>query len=167
VIVPPLPDGSDRIPGRQLEFDSIYEHYTRTTHKLETRTPNIFLASLTIALLGCWAAKLTGQRRVGFLAAAAYAASPEVFVRSSYGEYFSIGNFALLLMLMATVSLNSSNEVKRGLNGFAVGCFAAWSDHKLVLFPFAVVPGQALSLWKLNLTKALFEPVVIGFAAGL
>jgi len=169
VIVPPLPDGSDRIPVRQLDLDSIYEHYTQTPHKIETRTPNIFLASLTVALLGCWAAKLTGPWGVGLFVAAAYATSPEVFVRSSYGGYFAIGNFALLLMLMATARQNSSNEVKQGLGGFAAGWFAAWSDHKLVLFPLALFLWQALktgSQWNRNVVKAAFQPVVTGFAVG-
>jgi len=165
-ISPPLSDGKNSIPVRKLELDSIYQHYTKNPHKLESRAPIIFLAALTVALLGCWAAKLTGQWWVGFLAAAAYATSPEVFVRSSYGGYFAIGNFALLLMLMATASANSSNAMNRGLNGFAAGCFAAWSDHKLVLFPLAVVLWQAFSERKLKPIKTLFQPVVLGFAVG-
>jgi hypothetical protein len=169
MISPPLSDGSDRVLVRALELDSIYEHYTKRPHKLESRTPNIFLASLTVALLGCWVAKLTGQSWVGFLIALAYATSPEVFVRSSYGGYFAIGSFALLLMLLATVDRDASNNDGQNLFGFAAGCFAAWSDHKLVLFPFAIVLWQTLrtrNQWNRNLVKAALQPVVIGFAAG-
>jgi hypothetical protein len=119
--------------------------------------------------LGCWVATLTGRWWAGFLAALAYATSPEVFVRSSYGGYFAIGNFALLLMLMATAYGNSSSDSKQGLYGFAAGGFAAWSDHKLVLFPLALFLWQILktgSQWNRNLVKAAFLPVVVGFAVG-
>ena len=105
----------------------------------------------------------------GLLAALTYATSPEVFVRSSYGGYFAIGNFALLLMLLATADRDASNDERQNLFGFAGVCFAAWADHKLVLFPLAVVLWQTVrtrSQWKRNLLQAASQPVVIGFAVG-
>jgi len=125
LLSPSLPDGRDRIAVRELELISIYEHYARSPHKLATRTPSIFLASLTVALLGCWAAALSGQWWAGMLAALAYATSPEVFVRSSYGGYFAISNFALLLMLLATAGQGPSTDRIPTRDGFAAGCIAA------------------------------------------
>ncbi|OGQ77592.1 MAG: hypothetical protein A3F90_06435 [Deltaproteobacteria bacterium RIFCSPLOWO2_12_FULL_60_19] len=165
LLSPSLPDGRDRIAVRELELISIYEHYARSPHKLATRTPSIFLASLTVALLGCWAAALSGQWWAGMLAALAYATSPEVFVRSSYGGYFAISNFALLLMLLATAGQGPSTDRIPTRDGFAAGCIAALANHKLVIFPVAAV------LWLL-LTKARrwhwvpVRSVVTGFALG-
>lgn len=168
-VTPALPSGESVIPVRELELGSIYQHYAADPHKLETRTPSIFLAALTVALLGCWGAGLSGRWWAGLLLALAYATSPEVFVRSSYGGYFAIGNFALLLMLLATSLGDSSDEPDRRLYGYAAGLFAAWSDHKLLLFPLALFLWQFLKggrHWKQNLIETVSQPVILGFAFG-
>ena len=90
---------------RAAEFEpalaSIYQRYRERPHVIETRTPNLFLASATVALLGLWAGRISRRWWMGLLAAAAYATNPEVFVRSSYGGYFAIDGLAALLMLLA------------------------------------------------------------------
>ncbi|MEQ1919943.1 MAG: hypothetical protein ABL955_12155, partial [Elusimicrobiota bacterium] len=112
----------------------------------------LFLAALTVAVLGTWARRLTGRTWLGLLIAAAYASSPEVFVRSSYGGYFAIGQFAVLMILLA----DSPREL------FLAGAFAALADHKLVFLPVA------LAAWQLHRDpkRPALHPAAAGFAAG-
>lgn len=126
-------------------FEASYELFRRDPAPLPTRTPNIFLAALTAAMLGAWAARLSGRIWLGGLIAAAYASSPEVFVRSSYGGYFAIGQFAVLSILLA--------DTKR--DWLLAGAFAALVDHKLVFLPLALAAWQ----WTPH-------PAAIGFLAG-
>jgi hypothetical protein len=137
--------------------------YFANPHLLETRTPNIFVAALTVALLGAWLTRLSGSAWYAVLVAAVYATCPEVFVRSSYAGYFAIGTLFMLHMLMAATSRD------RGV-GFAGGALAAVSDHKTLLVP------AAIAAWELARTRlawgferawyAVTNPVVLGFAAG-
>jgi len=100
----------------------------------------------------------------------AYAASPEVFVRSSYGGYFAISMFALVQILLAVEARNGDGSRAAWMGCLLAGLLAALANNKLVLLPAALV------LWELfrrqddrvgrRLARAIAQPVVLGFALG-
>jgi len=90
-----------QLPAREFEVQILYDDYRHEPRRLETRTPNMFLAAVTVALLGVWIDRRTGLWWLALLVGLAYATSPEVFVRSSYGGYFAISMFALMQILLA------------------------------------------------------------------
>ncbi len=139
--------------ARAARVKALYAQYRSDPARLPTRTPNIFLAALTVALLGAWARGLTGRAWFGLLLGAAYATSPEVFVRSSYGGYFAIGQFAVLLLLLAV----SPRDL------FLAGAFAALADHKLALLPVTLAAWEA---YRKKDLRAALHPAAVGFAAG-
>lgn len=143
----PLPGEKD--PAR------LYALYRRDPAPLPTRTPNLFLAALTVALLGAFASRLSGRAWLGTLATAAYASSPEAFVRSSYGGYFAAGQFAALSILLADEDGDA----------LLAGAFAALVDHKLVLLPLALA-GWRLHRARREGTPARLHPAAAGFALG-
>ena len=151
------------VPQVLAESGLTLQRYEDNPSRLETRTPNLFLAAVTVALLGLWVGRLSHRWWIGLLAAVAYATSPEIFVRSSYGGYFAIGVFATIAML-----LGAHGWRRRAMPTLA-GAFAAVADHKLVLLP--VAHGAQLTLswlrqWRFPRFKELLHPVVIGFALG-
>ncbi|UPT74412.1 MAG: hypothetical protein M0D55_01290 [Elusimicrobiota bacterium] len=129
--------------------EALYAEFRRDPELLPTRAANVFLAALTVALLGAWAARLSGKTWLGVLVAAAYGSNPEVFVRSSYGGYFAGDAFALLSLMLASSRAD-----------FALaGAFAALANHKLVFLPLA------LAAWRLR-EKREIHPALLGFMAG-
>jgi hypothetical protein len=156
----------------QVELDAIYRRYGERPHKLESRTPNLLFASVTVALLGVWAGRIARRWWAGPLAAVSYASSPEVFVRSSYGGYFAIGGLAIILMLLAVEAQRRRRAARHtGLAAFTGG-WAALSDHKLVLLPAALVISGEISRWTRRAISAsresfFFHPLIIGFALGM
>ena len=74
-----------RASAETVELARIYGRYQERPHLVEARTPNLFFAAATVALLGVWVGRISRRWWMGLLVAAAYASSPEVFVRSSYG----------------------------------------------------------------------------------
>lgn len=162
-----------------VDLQAIYDHFAANPHKLETRTPNVFFASATVALLGLWATRLARRWWLGLLVAVAYASNPEVFVRSSYGGYFAIGGLTAALMLLAAERWKRWPTRRTSVASVMAGWLSAVSDHKLVLLPAAlemcrlagrVVPSLAVrdergtpgwrAWWSLH-------PVSIGFSGGL
>jgi hypothetical protein len=91
-------------------------------------------------------------------------------VRSSYGGYFSIGQFALLGMLVAIEARSSRNDRAATMACLVASAFAALADHKLILLPVAVVVWEWLRLGKSwtvpRAVRASLHPVVVGFAGG-
>ena len=156
-------------PNR-LSLSEIDERYRQHPYVLETRTPNVFLAALTVVLLGWWVTRMTGRRWFGALVASAYATTPEVFVRSVYGGYFTIGNFALVQILLAVEAWMSDHGRFTRMTCVLAGIFAALADHKMMLLPVSVVIWEALGSWRKMrfraAAKALMHPVAIGFAVG-
>lgn len=172
LVDPPLPEpqGGGRIPVREWEIQMFYDDYHHDPRPLETRTPNIFLAALTVALLGCWVLRWTGRWWFGLLVPLAYATSPEVFVRSSYGGYFAISAFALVLMLMAVEQWISDRSRAAWTGCLLAGTFAAVANNKLVLLPMALVVWQFFRLDQAGVARraarAIGHPVVVGFLLG-
>ncbi len=164
---------------RLAEIHRLNERFDANTHhRLATRTPNVFLAALTVGLLASWITRMTGHGWLGLLIPLAYATSPQVFVRSAYGGYFAISNFALLQILLAVelFEQNEQNEQNHDrsrqawLTCLLAGGFAAVANHKLLLLPAAIVTWEVIRLaGDLTLkraAKAMLHPVVLGFAAG-
>ena len=159
-----------KLPAREFEVQILYDDYRHEPRRLQTRTPNIFLAALTVALLGAWIARRTGLWWLALLVSLTYATSPEVFVRSSYGGYFAISMFALLQILLAVERLTSDRSRAAWTGCLLAGLFAALANNKLVLLPAALV------FWELaraeaggvarRLARAIGHPVVLGFALG-
>ena len=162
-VEPPLPGFGVKIPVNDMEVQLLEDHYDHDPHALATRTPNIFFAALTVALLAAWVARVAGHWWLALLAAAVYATSPETFVRSSYGGYFAISQLALLEILLAV-------ETAKRANGFVAGGFAALACHKLVFLPATIAVWEAIRLPRLSIAasclRPLRHPVVLGFAAG-
>lgn len=137
--------------AREGELQGLYALYRADPAVLPTRTPNVFLAAFTVALLGAWAGALSGRWWLGLLAAAAYASSPETFVRSGYGGYFALGQLAALLLLW-----NAGGPRSAALLG---GAFLALSDHKLLFLPLALAGWE----WKEHRRP---HPAALGFLGG-
>lgn len=144
--------------------------YVKEPFWLETRTPNNFLAALIVCLLAIFVSNLTGQAWLGILTALAYATCPEVFVRSSYGGYFAITNFALLQILIAIEGWEIDRSQVTSTALILTEIFAALINHKLILLP------ATLFLWEFlkrsegrvvyAITKSAVHPVILGFALG-
>ena len=153
-----------------LSLRESYKRYMQHPYLQETRTPNIFLSALTVALLGFWVGRVTGRQWLGLLVAFAYGSTAEVFVRSVYGGYFAIGNFALLQILLAVEVWMTNRGRSAWLICFLSGVFAALADHKMMFLPMAVVIWEALGSWReirfIASVKALLNPVAVGFVAG-
>lgn len=159
-----------RLPAREFEVQILYDDYPHEPRRLETRTPNIFLAALSVALLGTWIDRRSGLWRLALLVSLAYATSPEVFVRFSYGGYFAIVMFALLQILLAVEQSTSDRSRVAWTSCLLAGLFAAVANNKLALLPAALV------LWELarsqaggpgrRLARAIGHPVVLGFGLG-
>jgi len=120
-----------------------YERFKEDPVLVPTRTPNLFLASAALFILAfiIW-------RKTGSMAAAAgtsilFMTLPEVYVRSSYGGYFAITMFFMLMMtysyLEAIDSSSQGNLTKSTLliTSLIVGFLGVWANHKLVFVPVA------------------------------
>ncbi len=153
-----------------LDPPAAYRHYTEHPYLLETRTPNLFFAALTVAVLGCWVARMSSRWWLGALVGFVYVSCPEVFVRSSYAGYFGVDNFFLLQMLLA-VEGRLSNPGRFSWNTcLLAGTVAALADHKMVLLPASLVMWEVLRATGRSLRKvataAIGHPIVLGFALG-
>ena len=147
----------------KAEVTTIYRRYTDDPHPRETRAPNVFLASMTVGLLGVWVRRFAGRWWIGAIVAAVYAINPEVLVRSSYGGYFAIGAFLSLPLL--TSPRGSSLRALRWRSTALGGALMALADHKTVLLPISAA-FAAITLGGRRLRAALVHPAVIGFALG-
>ena len=169
VVNPPFEDGSEQIPVELLELNQIYRHYETGPHRLATRAPTIFLAAITVAIIAVWARGLVPVW-IAILVGLSYATSPEVFVRSSYGGYFAVSNFSLLMMLLTWDAWSGRRRAASFATCLAAAFLAALANHKLVLLPAAVL------IWELvrsartpkreNLYRIVFNPVIVGFTLG-
>jgi len=174
LVYPPLPQYGDQVqvtelPVRELEVLILYDDYERDPRRLPTRTPNIFLAALTVALLGGWIDRRTGRWWLALLVSAAYATGPEVFVRSSYGGYFAISMFALMQMLLAVERRMTDRSRAAWWQSFLAGVFAGLCNNKLILLPAALIVWQffrdAQGGLRKRVVRSLGQPVVLGFVA--
>lgn len=173
VVDPPFENGSRRISVEALEQRMIYGHYASSPHRLTTRSPNVFMAALTVALLGVWVHRIAPVW-FAILVGLSYATSPEVFVRSSYGGYFAVSNFCLLLILLAIERWSSRRDAYSFATCFLTAFLAALANHKLVLLPISIIFLKLwLELWGMpkpwngrNLLRIPLHPVILGFAFG-
>lgn len=153
-----------------LALEGIDRYYVQAPHLLETRTPNIFLGALTVALLGDWMIAMTGAAWFGGLIALAYITSPDVFVRSAYGGYFTISTFFLLQMLMAAEDWLTAPGRRERKDGLLAGGLAAIADHKAMVLPGAVLAWtfarNLKARWSQGWIGTMSHPVVFGFGIG-
>jgi hypothetical protein len=156
------------ISSPREELGKRIEHYFKNPHRIETRTPNIFFGALTIACLGAFIAGSSAGLVITFLTAIAYMLTPEVFVRSSYGGYFAIGNLILMGIAFAEEERSLSPKYAR-FACFLTGALAAVADHKLVVVVASLALWEALRSKepvKTRAISALKHPTVSGFATG-
>jgi hypothetical protein len=145
----------------------LFHRYLEKPYRIETRTPNIFFGALTVACLGTWIAASSAGLALAFLAALAYMLTPEVFVRSSYGGYFAIGNLILLGIALSEEE-KSLFPKQVWLACFLAGAVAAVADHKLIVVVASLALWEALRSRepRARAISALRHPTVIGFATG-
>jgi hypothetical protein len=157
-----------RLPVEEVETERIDAYYALHPGRLATRTPSIFLAALTVALLGAWAVQLSGHWGIGLLAAVAYLTSPEVYVRSSYGGYFAISNFLVLCMLIATAQWDASPKDRKAQWACLMsGLLAGLANHKLVLLPISFAFVTLFRWFRLRSSdRTVLHPTFIGFIGG-
>jgi len=176
VLDPVLNDGTRRLPVWLVENAAMVEYYERDPQLLATRTPNIFLAALTVSLLGCWIGqltenRLTGSRLLAVLIPLAYSTSPEVFVRSGYGGYFSATVLAALLLLMVLQQRPAAGSRRWWIRCFVAAGFLGLVNHKLILLPAAVVIWEFVQSVAGKSSRrpaaALLHPAALGFAAAI
>lgn len=152
-----------------LSPDEHWRYYVDHPFFLETRTPNVFLSAMTVALLATWLTRLLGQPGLALLIAGVYATLPEVFVRSSYGGYFAGSKFFALQMLLAVDGWAAGAPLSVFRTGLA-GFLAALANHKLVLLPLAIGIWRLVNVpWRAGAGAAfrhLLHPVIVGFGLG-
>lgn len=170
LVDPPFPDGDRRMNLLAYELQAHFSHYSTSPHFVENRTPSIFLAALTVAMLCQWSARISGRVWMGLLAGLAYATSPEVFVRSSYGGFFSISNFSLMMMLLADAEWVANSGRMSRCSAVLAGAYAALGNHKVMLFPASLVlyrVGTSIVRreWR-DVPRAALNPVAVGFVIG-
>ena len=169
VVRPPFENGKSRISIQVLELRMIYRHYAERPHKVATRSPTVFMAALTVALLGIWVSRMA-PGWIAVVVGLAYATSPEVFVRSSYGGYFAVSNLFLLLILLAIERWSSRPNAYSFATCFLAACLAALANHKLVLLPISVLIWEILRIPDLfhkgKLLRIPLHPAILGFAFG-
>jgi hypothetical protein len=156
-------------PGHLSRSDGD-RNYFEHPYLLETRTPNLFFAALTVSVLGWWVASMTGRWWFGTLVALTYMSCPEVFVRSSYGGYFATDNFFLLQMLLAVDAWSSNPGLSTQMTCVLAGAASALADHKMMLLPASLAVWETVRragrpLWKAVLIGAR-HPVILGFGLG-
>lgn len=155
-------------PEFRARLDALFERYLAAPHRVETRTPNVFLAAAAVTRLGAWAMATAGTG-IGALLAAAFLLTPEAFVRFSYGGYFALGTFVLVELALL--------EERGGLNPrrlrtirFLAGLGAALADHKLVVVLAALAAWQSFRKrpggGRGAVRAAATHPAVLGFLAG-
>lgn len=144
------------------EIATMYRRYGENPHSRETRAPNVFLAAVTVGLLGVWVRRLSGHWWMGALAAAAYGLNAEVLVRSSYGGYFAIGAFLSLPLLIAVRPMLAGRL--RWRSTVLSGALLAIADHKTVLLPISLAASALIRSGRL--LRAVLHPAVIGFLIG-
>ncbi len=170
VVDPPLADGSRQMPLLEFELKSFFGYYKNNPKFIENRAPTLFFASLTVAILGQWAAALTGRWLIGLLVGLAYASSPEIFVRSSYGGFFAVSNYSILIILLAQAQWETRRNRLAIANCVLAGAFAALANHKLLLLPCALVAWEFLrtvrSQGLRSVVTASLHPVWLGFVLG-
>jgi hypothetical protein len=151
-----------------LEWERIRSQYNQSPALWPTRAPTVFLAALTVSLLALWSFEATRSWLIAVAVALAYATSPEVFVRSSYGGYFGISNIAVVLMLC--VSSIGRADATKSRAAFASGMFSALANHKDVFLPFAFALWELIRPdsegWRHRIRRSATQPTALGFAAG-
>jgi hypothetical protein len=162
-------DVFDPSSARHIALEADELHYLQYPFFLETRTPNIFLGAVTITSLAIWISAPAGAC-IGLLLAFAFATLPEMLVRFSYGGYFAISNFYALQMVLATEAWSERQDVYGRRATLAIGAFAAWANHKLVLLPMSIAVWNAIAPWPprrlVDVTARVFHPIVVGFVLG-
>jgi hypothetical protein len=152
-----------------LEWERIRSQFHQTPALWPTRAPSLFLAALTVSLLVLWSFDATQRWLIAIAVGLAYSTSPEVFVRSSYGGYFSIENFAVVLTLC--ISSVGLIDPTRKRAAFAAGLFSALTDHKLLFLPlgFAIweLVRPSANYWRQRIRNAVTQPTALGFATGI
>jgi hypothetical protein len=153
-----------------LSPDDQWRYYQEHPFLIETRTPNIFLGAVVVAILAAWIAASSGSLWFGLLLALAYASLPEVFVRSSYGGYFAISKFASVVVLLVADRWIGDRAAVVWRAGLLAGGLAALTNHKLVLLPVAivvwsVVTGRKAAPMGGAIARAI-HPIAVGFVIG-
>jgi hypothetical protein len=155
-------------PNR-LDLRGLNLAYRQDPHLLETRTPNVFLGALTAALLADWVLLTAGSGLFALLVGAAYVTLPDVFVRSSYGGYFTVSTFFMLQMLFAAEAWLTEAALVRAA-GLLAGALAAIADHKSMVLPGAVFLWTVARTWPATgvsaIVRGVRHPVVLGFLLG-
>lgn len=158
-------------------WETSYHQFQANPVLVPTRTPNIFLAAVTLPILG-----LLVIRRTGSLLAAAgtsllYMTLPEIYVRSAYGGYLAITNFFLVVMayqyLEAIGALTHGRAVDDAPRrwSFAASFLAMWSNQKVILLPLAAALHVFLGIVRRSSLSALHRTpggrVAVALVAGV
>jgi len=172
----PILEGQTSLNMQQLRFWAICSFveeeavpkFRKNPILLPTRMPNIFFSCLTAFILFCFIEKLTHSRLLATLGPLLYFTFPEIFVRSSYGGYMAITNFALSALAYLYVQSRASGGQQPI---FLAALFLGLANHKAVILPIAIGIRELLArLGKERILRVLkaaaLNPAVIGFLAG-
>ena len=150
------------------DLDAQYAHDVEQPYRLETRTPNVFLGALAVARLGGMGGVGRAAPAFACLLALAYVFCPEVFVRSSYGGYFAIGNFVLM-----EIARPKEDRARASSARLCLPRSQALSrpslDHKLMVVVAALVLWEALRMRSTPMEaagRALRHPTLSGSSPG-
>jgi len=199
----PILEGQTSLNMQQLRFwaicsfveDEAVPKFKKNPVLLPTRMPNIFFSCLTAFILFCFIEKLTHSRLLATLGPLLYFTFPEIFVRSSYGGYMAITNFALCALAYLYVQSRASGASHPALRPetqgrgkdaqhpkggqqpiFLAALFLGLANHKAVILPIAIGirelfshvrrPTSDVRRLLTVLKAAALNPAVIGFLVG-
>jgi len=141
---------------------------------LPTRMPNIFFSCLTAFILFQFIEKSTHSRLLATLGPLLYFTFPEIFVRSSYGGYMAITNFALFALAYLYVDRSpfvvQRSTVNGGRSTFLAALFLGLANHKAVILPIAIGIREFFALLRKERILRVFKaaalnPAILGFLA--
>ena len=172
----PILKGQTSLNSHDLRFwatcsfveDEAVPRFKKKPLLLPTRMPNIFFSCLTAFVLFCFLEKFTHSRLLAALGPLLYFTFPEIFVRSSYGGYMAITNFALFALTYFYIR-GPTSEVRSFV--FLTALFLGLANHKAVILPVAIgIREFFVRIGKERILRVLkaaaLNPAVIGFLAG-
>ena len=148
----------EQIRLRQLLKEE-YQKFHQNPHQLCTRVVNIFFFLATLVLIFVIISKLRlVSPRLALFLCILYVSLPEVTVRSVGGSYTAISNFFLISMLYFYLIENRNAKLS-----FLCAMFGGLSNHKLFLFPLALIIKRFFNKNRPLIVKG----IIFGFLSGI
>lgn len=149
-----------------------YRRFNEHPYLFSTRIPHVFLSAMSGIILFMLLLNITSSHGLAFLGSILYFSFPEVLLFSSSELYTALTNFSLILCAYF-YRKEKKAEKRDGLSPmlFLSGLFAAFSNHKAVIFPIAIILNEILlktgrETWRQRINFIAKNKIVLGFILG-